>query len=171
MRTGQLEGNTCGPVRKGSNNLLTAGDGGKLGANPHFLMLRVERCRSDGLAHRRIRAHRFAAVLAQRFAARAGERLGTNQSQPAAYPIALDRNLAQLRYRRPVGCGAQKQRRAGSQFKSTPARAATLTLEQDNGAFLDVRNGVIDDTLEDAFRRHCRGFRPATEEETTAAAA
>jgi hypothetical protein len=37
--------------------------------------------------------------------------------------------------------------------------------------FLDVRTAVLDGTLEDAFRRRYRGFRPANDEGTTAAAA
>jgi hypothetical protein len=37
--------------------------------------------------------------------------------------------------------------------------------------FLDVRTAVLNDTLEDAFRRRYRGFRPANDEGTTAAAA
>jgi len=37
--------------------------------------------------------------------------------------------------------------------------------------FLDVRTAVLDGTLEDAFRRRYRGFRPANNEGTTAAAA
>jgi len=37
--------------------------------------------------------------------------------------------------------------------------------------FLDVRTAVLNDTLEDAFRRRYRGFRPANNEGTTAAAA
>jgi hypothetical protein len=37
--------------------------------------------------------------------------------------------------------------------------------------FLDVRTAVLNDTLEDAFRRHYPGFRPATDARATAAAA
>ena len=37
--------------------------------------------------------------------------------------------------------------------------------------FLDVRTAVLDGTLEDAFRRRYRGFRPANDKGTTAAAA
>jgi len=37
--------------------------------------------------------------------------------------------------------------------------------------FLDVRTAVLNGTLEDAFRRRYRGFRPANDEGTTAAAA
>jgi hypothetical protein len=37
--------------------------------------------------------------------------------------------------------------------------------------FLDVRTAVLNGTLEDAFRRHYRGFRPANDVGTTAAAA
>jgi hypothetical protein len=37
--------------------------------------------------------------------------------------------------------------------------------------FLDVRTAVLNDTLEDAFRRRYRGFRPANDEGITAAAA
>jgi hypothetical protein len=37
--------------------------------------------------------------------------------------------------------------------------------------FLDVRTAVLNDTLEDAFRRRYRGFRPANNEGITAAAA
>jgi hypothetical protein len=37
--------------------------------------------------------------------------------------------------------------------------------------FLDVRTAVLNDTLEHAFRRRYRGFRPANDEGTTAAAA
>ena len=37
--------------------------------------------------------------------------------------------------------------------------------------FLDVRTAVLNDTLEDAFRRRYRGFRPANDEGTIAAAA
>jgi hypothetical protein len=37
--------------------------------------------------------------------------------------------------------------------------------------FLDVRTAVLDGTLEDAFRRRHRGFRPANDERTTAVAA
>ena len=37
--------------------------------------------------------------------------------------------------------------------------------------FLDVRTTVLDGTLEDAFRRRYRGFRPANDQATTAAAA
>src|SRR4051794_38663470 len=37
--------------------------------------------------------------------------------------------------------------------------------------FLDVRTAVLNDTLEDAFRRRYPGFRPATDDNTTAAAA
>jgi len=37
--------------------------------------------------------------------------------------------------------------------------------------FLEVRTAVLDGTLEDAFRRRYRGFRPANDEGTTAAAA
>jgi hypothetical protein len=37
--------------------------------------------------------------------------------------------------------------------------------------FLDVRTAVLNGTLEDAFRRRYRGFRPANDERTTAAAA
>jgi hypothetical protein len=37
--------------------------------------------------------------------------------------------------------------------------------------FLDVRTAVLDGTLEDAFRRRYRGFRPANDEGITAAAA
>jgi hypothetical protein len=37
--------------------------------------------------------------------------------------------------------------------------------------FLDGRTAVRNDTLEDAFRRRYRGFRPANDEGTTAAAA
>jgi hypothetical protein len=37
--------------------------------------------------------------------------------------------------------------------------------------FLDVRTAVLNDTLEDAFRRRYRGFRAANDEGTTAAAA
>jgi hypothetical protein len=37
--------------------------------------------------------------------------------------------------------------------------------------FLDVRTAMLNDTLEDAFRRRYRGFRPANDEGTTAAAA
>src|SRR5689334_21192640 len=37
--------------------------------------------------------------------------------------------------------------------------------------FLEVRTAVLDGTLEDAFRRRYRGFRPANDGETTAAAA
>ena len=37
--------------------------------------------------------------------------------------------------------------------------------------FLDVRTAVLNDTLEDAFRRHCPGFRPANDARATAAAA
>ena len=37
--------------------------------------------------------------------------------------------------------------------------------------FLDVRTAVLNGTLEDAFRRRYRGFRPANDEVTTAAAA
>ena len=37
--------------------------------------------------------------------------------------------------------------------------------------FLDVRTAVLDGTLEDAFHRRYRGFRPANDEGTTAAAA
>ena len=37
--------------------------------------------------------------------------------------------------------------------------------------FLDVRTAVLNDTLEDAFRRRYRGFRPANDEGTTAAVA
>ena len=36
--------------------------------------------------------------------------------------------------------------------------------------FLDVRTAVLNGTLEDAFRRRYRGFRPANDERTTAAA-
>ena len=36
--------------------------------------------------------------------------------------------------------------------------------------FLDVRTAVLDGRLKDAFRRRYRGFRPANDEETTAAA-
>ena len=38
-------------------------------------------------------------------------------------------------------------------------------------SFLDVRTAVLDSTLEDAFRRRYRGFRPVNDEGTTAAAA
>ena len=37
--------------------------------------------------------------------------------------------------------------------------------------FLDVRTAVLDGTLEDAFRRRYRGFHPANDEGTAAAAA
>lgn len=37
--------------------------------------------------------------------------------------------------------------------------------------FLDVRTAVLNDTLEDAFRRRYRGFRAANDEGTTASAA
>lgn len=37
--------------------------------------------------------------------------------------------------------------------------------------FLDVRTAVLNDTLEDTFRRRYPGFRPATDDNTTAAAA
>jgi hypothetical protein len=37
--------------------------------------------------------------------------------------------------------------------------------------FLDVRTAVLNDTLEDAFRRRYRGFRPANDKGTTAAVA
>jgi hypothetical protein len=37
--------------------------------------------------------------------------------------------------------------------------------------FLDVRTAVLDGTLEDTFRRRYRGFRPANDQGTTAAAA
>ena len=37
--------------------------------------------------------------------------------------------------------------------------------------FLDVRTAVLNDTLEDAFRRRYRGFRAANDEGITAAAA
>ena len=37
--------------------------------------------------------------------------------------------------------------------------------------FLDVRTAVLDGRLEDAFRRRYRGFRPANDKRTTAAAA
>jgi hypothetical protein len=36
--------------------------------------------------------------------------------------------------------------------------------------FLDVRTAVLDGTLEDAFRRRYRGFRPANDKGITAAA-
>jgi len=35
--------------------------------------------------------------------------------------------------------------------------------------FLDVRTAMLDGTLEDAFRRRYRGFRPANDEASTAA--
>jgi hypothetical protein len=37
--------------------------------------------------------------------------------------------------------------------------------------FLDVRTAVLDGTLEETFRRPYRGFRPANDQGTTAAAA
>jgi len=37
--------------------------------------------------------------------------------------------------------------------------------------FLDVRKAVLNDTLEDAFRRRYPGFRPANDDRATAAAA
>src|SRR3954471_9562785 len=37
--------------------------------------------------------------------------------------------------------------------------------------FLDVRTAVLNGTLENAFRQHYPGFRPANDEGTTAAAA
>jgi hypothetical protein len=37
--------------------------------------------------------------------------------------------------------------------------------------FLDVRSAVLNDTLEDAFRKRYRGFRPANDDRTTAAVA
>ena len=37
--------------------------------------------------------------------------------------------------------------------------------------FLDVRTAVLNDTLEAAFRRRYPGFRPANDDEATAAAA
>ncbi|MBV9775936.1 MAG: hypothetical protein JO143_02700 [Acetobacteraceae bacterium] len=37
--------------------------------------------------------------------------------------------------------------------------------------FLDVRTAVLDGTLEEAFRRRHHGFRPASDERTTAVAA
>ena len=37
--------------------------------------------------------------------------------------------------------------------------------------FLDVRVAVLNDTLEDAFRRRYPGFRPANGDKATAAAA
>ena len=37
--------------------------------------------------------------------------------------------------------------------------------------FLDVRTAVLNDTLEDAFRHRCRGFRPANDDEAVALAA
>jgi hypothetical protein len=37
--------------------------------------------------------------------------------------------------------------------------------------FLDVHTAVLNDTREGAFRRRYRGFRPANDEGTTAAAA
>src|SRR4051794_22484036 len=37
--------------------------------------------------------------------------------------------------------------------------------------FLDVRTAVLNDTLEDAFRQRYPGFRPGTDDNTTAAAA
>jgi hypothetical protein len=37
--------------------------------------------------------------------------------------------------------------------------------------FLDVRTAMLDGTLEDAFRRRYRGFRPANDEASTAAVA
>jgi hypothetical protein len=37
--------------------------------------------------------------------------------------------------------------------------------------FLDVRTAVLNDTLEDAFRRHYPGFRPAESKQVMAKAA
>ena len=37
--------------------------------------------------------------------------------------------------------------------------------------FLNVRTAVLNGTLEDAFRRRYRGFRPANDDGTTAAVA
>jgi hypothetical protein len=37
--------------------------------------------------------------------------------------------------------------------------------------FLDVRTAVLNETLEDAFRRHYPGFRPANDDGAIAAAA
>jgi hypothetical protein len=37
--------------------------------------------------------------------------------------------------------------------------------------FLDVRTAVLNDTLEDAFRRHYPGFRPAENKQVMAKAA
>jgi len=37
--------------------------------------------------------------------------------------------------------------------------------------FLDVRTAVLNDTLEDAFRRHHHGFRPANDDHRLTAAA
>jgi hypothetical protein len=37
--------------------------------------------------------------------------------------------------------------------------------------FLDVRTAVLNDTLEDAFRRRCPGFRPVNDDEVAALAA
>ena len=37
--------------------------------------------------------------------------------------------------------------------------------------FLEVRTAVLNDTLEDAFRRRYSGFRPANDDEVTATAA
>ena len=37
--------------------------------------------------------------------------------------------------------------------------------------FLEVRTAVLNDTLEDAFRRHYSGFRPTNDGEVNATAA
>jgi hypothetical protein len=37
--------------------------------------------------------------------------------------------------------------------------------------FVDLRTAVLNDTLENAFRRHCPGFRPADGDEVLSSAA
>jgi hypothetical protein len=58
--------------------------------------------------------------------------------------------------------------------KPSPKRrspSATRSLQQGDGApFLDVRTAVLNDTLEDVFRRRYPGFRPANGDEVIALA-
>jgi hypothetical protein len=49
---------------------------------------------------------------------------------------------------------------------------AADAVEQDNGAaFLDVRTAVLNGTLENVFRQHYPGFRPANDDHKATAGA
>jgi hypothetical protein len=84
--------------------------------------------------------------------------------QPASYPIGpipIDM-IPQISGQSPVNEIVAKRMNKKQQM-----RWNRMTVQP----FLDVRTAMLNDTLEDAFRRRYRGFRPANDEGTTAAAA